>query len=213
VTLLISPKEIDQTAVKSAVGMRVTTLPAVGFSPGTGSPSCAALRILSRGGKTFLSEPPEAVLAMGGFTGAPPCLRPRAPYPGLSHESNTIPGRANRWLSRIVGQAFVGFPETAARLRNCSVKVTGNTVRPNFQPANVEDCRALLGLDRLAPSSNHRRQPRCKRIERARNCDAAFLAKLAPDLQLFHLTGPNDKGIAEQACAANHIQAVVRPFY
>ena len=34
VTLLISPKEVDQQAVKSAQGMTIATLPAVGLSAG-----------------------------------------------------------------------------------------------------------------------------------------------------------------------------------
>jgi len=47
---------------------------------------------------------------MGGFTSAPPVLAGRAAGARtFLHESNTIPGRANLWLSWLVGQAFVGF--------------------------------------------------------------------------------------------------------
>jgi UDP-N-acetylglucosamine--N-acetylmuramyl-(pentapeptide) pyrophosphoryl-undecaprenol N-acetylglucosamine transferase len=40
-----------------------------------------------------------------------------------------------------------------------------------------------------------------------------ILAVLAPGLQLFHLTGPNDVEKVEQACAAHKIKAVVKPFF
>ncbi len=118
VTLLISPKEVDQQAVKSATGVKIVTLPAVGLSKGSRmafvrgfwDSYCAARNL-------FKTERPEAVLAMGGFTSAPPVLAGK--FLGARvflHESNTIPGRANRWLSWIIHQAFLGFGEAAPRL-------------------------------------------------------------------------------------------------
>ncbi len=112
VTLLISPKEVDQQAVRLATQMEVVVLPAAGLSRGAGFSfvlgfvrSCLAVR------KMFAAARPEAVLAMGGFTSAPPVLAGRLRgVPGFLHESNTIPGRANRWLSSFVSQAFIGFP-------------------------------------------------------------------------------------------------------
>ena len=55
---------------------------------------------------------------MGGFTSAPPILAARKiGAKTFLHESNTIPGRANRFLTRFVDEVFVGFPETAGRLK------------------------------------------------------------------------------------------------
>ncbi len=119
IALLISPKDVDQQAVKSARGMEIFTLPAVGlqnrnyFSFGLSfwKSFCASRKI-------FKQHKPDAVLAMGGFTSAPPILAARKFGAKIFlHESNTIPGRANRFLTRFVDEAFVGFPETAARLR------------------------------------------------------------------------------------------------
>jgi UDP-N-acetylglucosamine--N-acetylmuramyl-(pentapeptide) pyrophosphoryl-undecaprenol N-acetylglucosamine transferase len=216
VTLLISPKEIDQTAVKSAVGVQVATLPAVGFSSGNAFAFARGFAQSYRASsKLFKSEPPEAVLAMGGFTGAPPVLAGRAyRAPTFLHESNTIPGRANRWLSRVVHEAFVGFPETAGRLRARNVKVTGTPVRASFQPMDVALCRTALGLDAARPvllvTGGSQGASGLNALVIAA---LPFLAKLAPELQLFHLTGPNDAERVGQACAANQIKAVVRPFF
>ena len=71
-----------------------------------------------------------AVLAMGGFTSAPPVLagnlfRART----CLHESNTIPGRANRLLARLVDRAFIGFPGTAELLRGAITTCTGTPAR------------------------------------------------------------------------------------
>src|SRR4051812_32661860 len=73
VTLLISPKDVDQQAVKSARDMDIVTLPAVGlqnrnyfsFARSFWKSYCAAR-------KAFEARRPQAVLAMGGFTSAPP---------------------------------------------------------------------------------------------------------------------------------------------
>jgi cell division protein FtsW len=75
IALLISPKDVDQQAVKSAQGMEIFTLPAVGFKTGIIFPSPAALEIPVRASRKFSNQRrPAAVLAMGGFTSAPPIL-------------------------------------------------------------------------------------------------------------------------------------------
>src|SRR5262245_47420499 len=92
VTLLISPKEVDQQAVRTARGMRVETLPAVGLKRGS---ELAFLRGFCRSyrqaRRLFESQPPQAALAMGGFTSAPPILAAkRLGAKTFLHESNTI---------------------------------------------------------------------------------------------------------------------------
>src|SRR5690349_16409185 len=102
VSLLISPKEVDQQAVKSASGMSIATLPAVGLVRGSRLACFKGFFESARAArKLFRQTRPQAVLAMGGFTSAPPILVARGMgIPTFLHESNTIPGRANRWLSR-----------------------------------------------------------------------------------------------------------------
>src|SRR6266404_2191365 len=153
ISLLISPKEIDQHAVTAAVGMDVVTLPAVGLVNGQ-------IRAFVRGfcqsyratKQRFHARPPHVVLAMGGFTSAPPVLAGRKlGARTFLHESNSVPGRANRWLAPLVDAAFVGFPAAAGRLRCRTVKVTGTPVRPQFRPMDAAACRVALGLEAGRP--------------------------------------------------------------
>ena len=98
-------------------------------------------------------RPPRAVLAMGGFTSAPPVLAGK--HFGAKtflHDSNTIPGRANRWLAHVVDEAFVGFPQAAHRLWIQRHAVTGTPVREQFAPADAASCRMALGLDPRRPT-------------------------------------------------------------
>src|SRR5580658_9910393 len=99
--LLISPKEIDQQAVKAARDVEVFTLPAVGLqSHNYISFALSFWKSFRAAQKIFKSHLPQAVLAMGGFTSAPPILAAkRFGAKTFLHESNTIPGRANRFLA------------------------------------------------------------------------------------------------------------------
>ena len=150
VTLLISPKDVDQHGV---AGLRrdfqVATLPAVAWQGGN-LPTFLAASWRSRAAarKLFAVRPPHAVLAFGGFTAAPPILAGRR-FGAITvvHESNVIPGRANRWLAHVVDECFVGFAEAAQRLWHPHVTHTGTPVREQFTlPIDPAAARQLLGL-------------------------------------------------------------------
>jgi UDP-N-acetylglucosamine--N-acetylmuramyl-(pentapeptide) pyrophosphoryl-undecaprenol N-acetylglucosamine transferase len=215
-TLLISPKEVDREAVKGISGMEVVTLPAVGLKCGGEIAFVRGfIRSYHAAAKLFKSCPPRAALAMGGFTSAPPILAAkRAGARTFLHESNTIPGRANRWLSRVVSCAFVGFPTAAGRLHNRNVTITGTPVRPRFQARAAAECRAELGLDPARPVLLVMGGSQgASGINELVIQSLPLLASRAPEWQCFHLTGPGDATKVSQAYAASKLKAVVRPFF
>src|SRR5208282_534127 len=104
------------------------------------------------------------------------------------HESNTIPGRANRWMSWVISQAFIGFPEAANRLHTRKVSVTGTPVRSQFQPVEAAGCRTALGLDPQRPvllvtGGSQGASGLNDLVIRT----LPLLARRLPELQLFHL--------------------------
>lgn len=213
VALLISPKDVDQQAVKSAHGMEILTLPAVGLqNRNYFSFARSFWRSWRTARKFFKSHPPQAVLAMGGFTSAPPVLAAKSfGARTFLHESNTIPGRANRFLARFVDTAFVGFPEAAARLGSRKTVVTGTPVRPQFQPRDAAVCRTALGL---APD-----RPVILVVggsQGASGLNRMILSALpllaGKNWQWLHLTGAADVEKVKAAYAAHNLQAVVKPF-
>lgn len=215
-TLLISPKQVDQEAVSGVSGMEIVTLPAVGLKRGSEIAFVRGfIRSYRTAAKLFRSRPPQAVLAMGGFTSAPPILAAkRAGAKTFLHESNTIPGRANRWLSRVVHGAFVGFPAAAGRLRNCNVTITGTPVRTCFQVRETAGCRMGLGLDPARPVLLVMGGSQgASGINELMLQSLPLLASRAPDLQLLHLTGPGDTEKVSRAYAASKLRAVVHPFF
>jgi len=215
IALLISPKEIDQQAVKPARDMEIFTLPAVGLQNRNYLSFALSFWNSSRAArKIFKSRPPRAVLAMGGFTSAPPVLAAgQFGAKTFLHESNTIPGRANRFLARFVNEAFVGFPETAGLIKARKTSVTGTPVRPQFsQPARVSDCRTALGLDPALPTILV-----VGGSQGASGLNEMILSALpllaSKNWQWLHLTGAADLEKVSAAYAAQKIKAVVKPFF
>jgi UDP-N-acetylglucosamine--N-acetylmuramyl-(pentapeptide) pyrophosphoryl-undecaprenol N-acetylglucosamine transferase len=215
VLLLVSPKDVDQQAVKSAFGMKVATLPAVGMTRGKLGAFVAGFWKSYRATRHLFAErPPQAVLAMGGFTSAPPILAGKeSGAVTFLHESNAIPGRANRWLAHIVTQAFVGFPTAAGGLHHTNILHTGTPVRPQFEPSEPRSCRLAMGLDSARPALlvMGGSQGASGINELVLQALPALLS-LKPDLQFLHLTGPNDGEKVQAAYAQHRAKAVVRPF-
>jgi UDP-N-acetylglucosamine--N-acetylmuramyl-(pentapeptide) pyrophosphoryl-undecaprenol N-acetylglucosamine transferase len=212
--LIVSPKEVDQQSLKNAPQeWSVITLPAVGLQGGNYVAFGASfLKSLAGARRAFRQLRPAALLAMGGFTGAAPlCAARSIGAKTFVHESNTIPGKANRWLARWVDQAFVGFPQAGSQLSSRRVVVTGTPVRPQFQSQDPVRCRKLLGLDSDRPVLLV-----MGGSQGARGVNELVLATLPllarKGWQLLHLTGPNDAEKASRACKAAGVKAVVHPF-
>ncbi len=215
VMLLVSPKDVDQQAVRAVTNMQIVTLPAVGLGRGNIGGFIQGFRSSSREAKRiFAPRPPAAVLAMGGFTSAPPILAGRKfKAATFLHESNTIPGRANRFLAWFVDQAFVGFPSCTERLRTKDILVTGTPVRPQFARGNAEAARTALGLQPkretlLVMGGSQGASAINQLIMRC----LGDLRRELPDLQFLHLTGTRDYEKVAAAYRETNLAAVVRPF-
>jgi UDP-N-acetylglucosamine--N-acetylmuramyl-(pentapeptide) pyrophosphoryl-undecaprenol N-acetylglucosamine transferase len=216
VTLLISPKEIDQQAVKTVVGMEIVTLPGVGLTPGSKAAFGRGFVESFRAARElFRNQPPRAALGFGGFTSAPPILAARCSrVPTFIHESNAIPGRANRFLAWIAGRAFVGFPSTAGRLHSKRVTVTGTPVRPALRLGTMAACRVAVGLDAARPVMLVMGGSQgASGLNEVVTESLPLIARSAPELQWLHLAGSNDVANVKAAYAGLGLKAVVHPFF
>ena len=216
VTILVSPKDVDQQAVKSAPGLEVVTLPAVALQHGS---RLAFVRGFAKSyfaaRKYFKANPPQAALAMGGFTSVPPVLAAkRCGAKTFLHESNTIPGKANRVLARFVNCAFVGFPDATAKLKSRQSAVTGTPVRPQFQPCDAAGCRRALGFDPARPVVLVMGGSQgASGVNELLIRSLPLLAQAAPHWQWLHLAGPNDAETVRSAYRNAELTALVYPFF
>jgi UDP-N-acetylglucosamine--N-acetylmuramyl-(pentapeptide) pyrophosphoryl-undecaprenol N-acetylglucosamine transferase len=217
VTLMVSPKDVDQQAIQSIADMGVVTLPAVGLTragfPKFVSGLCKSYRLAKA---CFAQRRPGFVLAMGGFISAPPILAARrCGAKTFLHESNSIPGRANRWLARWVDGAFVFFPTAAEKLAARRVETVGMPVRPKFrEPMSRETARGAMGLIPDAPVLLVMGGSQgAKMVNELALRYAPQLRQAIPSLQFVHLTGVQDVEAVRARYKALEIPAVVHAFW
>lgn len=146
-----TPDSLEARLVPEA-GIEFRALPARGFDrsrPLTLVTSGAVIVASAlRAWRLLGSYRPDAVLGFGGYVSIPVGLAAVIRgVPLVLHEQNSVPGLANRILSRWARRAGVTYPESGARLRHPDrVVVTGNPVRPQVLSASRQSGRASLGI-------------------------------------------------------------------
>src|ERR1700736_5545357 len=151
VMLLVSEKEIDALALSGGASFQFEKLPTVGL-PSPFSP--AILGFIRRFGASlslcrsiYRKFKPQVVLGMGGFTSTAPVLAGRMRgVPTFIHESNAIPGKANKMTARLVRAVLLGFKECAPFFPRVKTEVTGTPIRTELQRLDRKAAREKLGL-------------------------------------------------------------------
>lgn len=198
VILLISEKQIDALAAEGYAHLRFERMHSVAM-PRPYSPKMFTFLAKVAGSlfdcrrllKTFDAE---AVLGMGGFTSAAPLLAGRmAGLPTFIHESNAIPGRANRLNARFARKILVGFEDCGPHFGGGKpVETVGTPIRPSVSKRPTrEEAAAFFGLD-----------PKKKTVmvmggsqgaRRVNELVAASLPEIAgAGAQVLHISGPSD---------------------
>jgi UDP-N-acetylglucosamine--N-acetylmuramyl-(pentapeptide) pyrophosphoryl-undecaprenol N-acetylglucosamine transferase len=150
--IFISEKEIDALATRDRAEFRFEKLPSVGmprlFSPAVIGFLFRLNSSLATCKSIYKSFRPDAVLGMGGFTSTPPILAGRwRKVPTFLHESNAIPGKANRFNARMADVVFLGFEACKQHFPNARCEVTGTPLRRALaRRIPREEALATLGL-------------------------------------------------------------------
>lgn len=157
---------------------------------------------------------PDVVVGMGGFTSTPPILAAwRGRLPSLVHESNAIPGKANRFSARFTRRVLLGFAEAAEFFPRAETLFTGTPVRPALGRRLVrEEALARFGLD-----------PARKTVlvmggsQGAAGINQLFF-RIARDLsrqavQVIHFTGERDDQLAAANYLRENLPAYVAAFH
>ncbi|MFO8184655.1 MAG: UDP-N-acetylglucosamine--N-acetylmuramyl-(pentapeptide) pyrophosphoryl-undecaprenol N-acetylglucosamine transferase [Candidatus Aegiribacteria sp.] len=104
----------------------------------------AARRLLGRIG-------PDVLFATGGYPSFFPILAAGSlGIPSAIHESNSVPGRANRVASRFADLVMTGFRSASDRFGGEAV-YTGNPVRSSMKRYDRSRARTELGIPKKAP--------------------------------------------------------------
>lgn len=195
VLLLVSEKKIDREASRKYDAYRFETIPALPKPP-TFSPKMPGFlwslwRTIGRCRGLLKEFEADAVLGMGGFTSLPPVLAGRkAGLPGFIHDSNALPGKANRVTARWCHQVLIGLEAAKAHFPGRECVLTGTPVRAELRELPTREIAAATwGLD-----------PAKKTLlvmggsQGARKLNSLVAAAALPEgVQVLHIAGPGDE--------------------
>jgi UDP-N-acetylglucosamine--N-acetylmuramyl-(pentapeptide) pyrophosphoryl-undecaprenol N-acetylglucosamine transferase len=217
VMLFVSEKEIDQLALAGHEQFRYEKLPSIGL-PSLYSP--AILGFLRRFQQSFAQcraiyrkFHPHVVLGMGGFISTAPILAGR--LRGIStfiHESNAIPGKANRLTARFVRAVLLGFKECAPFFPKVRTEVTGTPIRTDLKRLDRQLARQRLGLrEDLNTALVMGGSQGASGINQAMIKSVGSLRQIP--LQIIHLSGKRDEQLVADNYRRENIHAYVSAFH
>jgi UDP-N-acetylglucosamine--N-acetylmuramyl-(pentapeptide) pyrophosphoryl-undecaprenol N-acetylglucosamine transferase len=217
VMLFVSEKEIDSLALSTRSDFQFEKLPTIGF-PSLYSP--AILGFIGRFIESLLicrsiykKFNPHAVLGMGGFTSTAPIMAGR--MRGIStfiHESNAVPGKANRLTARMVRAVLLGFKECAQFFPRMRTEFTGTPIRRDLQRMDRSVAREKLGLrGDVATLLVMGGSQGASGINHAVIRSSPSLRDMA--LQIIHLTGKRDEQLVADNYRRENIPAYVAAFH
>lgn len=217
VLIFISEKEIDALATKDRNEFRFEKLPSVPM-PRLLSP--AIFGFLKRFNESlsccksfFRRFQPDAVLGMGGFTSTVPILAGKMMGRiTFLHESNAIPGKANRLNARMVNCVLLGFEDCVKHFPKTPSEVTGTPIRRTLiNPVSKEEALAAFGLQ------NDRKTLLVMGGSQGAHGINQAMIKALPlladiPLQIIHLTGLEDEQIMIANYRRENLNAYVAAF-
>ncbi len=197
VTLLISEKKIDSLAASGHKELRFEKMPFLAM-PRPWSPKMIGfLKGLWQGTKAcrkiIRDHDVKVVLGMGGFTSfAPLYAGKKEGCRTLIHESNAIPGKANKLNARYSDIVLCGFEACQSHFpKHPDVRTIGTPVRSTMRDANTDDPHAFFKLDK-----GRRTLLIMGGSQGARGINRAVGMALeqfeAMDIQVLHIAGTTD---------------------
>lgn len=95
---------------------------------------------------------PDVVFAKGGYVSFPALVAARLlRIPVFIHESDSIPGRVNRWAGKFAAHVSISYEETADYFATDKIALTGNPIRPEVSQPALSGAREYLEMDEDIP--------------------------------------------------------------
>jgi UDP-N-acetylglucosamine--N-acetylmuramyl-(pentapeptide) pyrophosphoryl-undecaprenol N-acetylglucosamine transferase len=216
VLLFVSEKEIDSLAL-SGHEFQFEKLPTIGlpspFSPAIFRFTQRFNESLSRCRQIYRKFNPQVVLGMGGFTSTAPIMAGRfRKIPTFIHESNAIPGKANRLTARMVRAVLLGFKDCAQFFPRVRTEFTGTPIRADLKRIDRAEARRELGLREDLPTLLV-----MGGSQGAAGINQAIIKALpslqGEPLQVIHLSGARDERLAADNYQREKIPAFVAAFH
>ena len=155
---------------------------------------------------------PKAVAGMGGYVSFPTVMSARLlGIPAVIHESNAIPGLANRLLSPFAAVIAVSFKSTKKYFPQSKVVVTGSPVRRSLfkgiEPGAFEKLGLSEGKFTVLVFGGSQG---AAGINRAVTASYGLLGDIKDNIQFLHVAGPKEfEAVKEEYLSRNIPGAVI----
>lgn len=200
VTLLISEKKIDSLAAAGHPNLTFEKMPFLAMPKPWSPKMIPFLRGLWKGYQDcralIRKNNTQVVLGMGGFTSLAPLVAgQKEKCRTLIHESNAIPGKANKLNARFCNVVLCGMDACApffqTKKNDKDIRVVGTPVRTSMTLPPSEDAHAFFKLQKGKPTLLIMGGSQGARgINRA--VGTALKELFAEGIQILHITGPTD---------------------
>lgn len=206
-----TPNGLESTLVRSA-GLEFKPLRASGFDrakPWTIITSSVTVALSAIKAWIWMGRiAPDVVIGFGGYVSIPVGLAAVARgVPLVLHEQNSVPGLANRVLSRWARAVAVTYEDSASGLCHPDrVELTGNPVREDVLDASRPKARSNAGIDEgdllLLVFGGSRG---ARHLNQAMTRIAPELLDAVPRLRVMHIAGRADADSVRAALEASDI--------
>jgi len=152
---------------------------------------------------------PDVVFSKGGYASYPTLFAARLlRIPIVIHESDTVPGRVNKWSAKFAKRIAIGFPEAAESFKKYADKIAyvGNPVRKELQHPAPEGAFEFLKLEEGVPVILVMGGSQGASIINDNLMDA--LPELLERFQIIHITGESQ---VEQVKEMSHSVLINSP--
>lgn len=96
---------------------------------------------------------PDVVFGKGGYSSFPPLLAARIlGIPVVIHESDSRPGKVNKWAGKFAQRIAVSYPSAADFFDKSKVAYTGNPIRREIRVPLTDRAHEQLGLEAGVPT-------------------------------------------------------------
>lgn len=161
---------------------------------------------------------PDVVFGKGGYASFPVLVAARIlRIPVIIHESDSSPGRVNRWAGRFAQKVAISFRETAEYFPNKNIAWTGQPIRHNIsQPAVQKEALEFFKFESSLPTVLI--LGGSQGAELINNIVLDALPRLVQNYQIIHQTGVNNfkniNGRAQVILAdnPNKLRYISKPF-
>lgn len=158
---------------------------------------------------------PDVIFSKGGYASVPVLFWARLlKIPVLIHESDSVPGVANKWAGKWAESVALGFPEAARHFEGKNIAIVGNPVRQQIIGGNLNEAMDYFKLEENVPTLLV--LGGSQGSERINEIVLAILPEAVKKYNIIHQTGKNNfpdiSGRASVLLEKNEFAHRYRPF-